>query len=110
MVEHIPRALRPNHAALRQQRQPSTAAAKSEEGSSRKTDDDSSYQLRRDLESVTRTVLEGKALLEQDRAAVKEEEAKERFFGRIAVLSLGVSCAEAPHALTCAQSSWCRQS
>ena len=110
MVGHIPRALRPKHAALRQQRQPSTAAAKSEEGSSRKTDDDSSYQLRRDLESVTRTVLEGKALLEQDRAAVEEEEAKERFFGRIAVLSLGVSRAQAPHALTCAHSSWCRQS
>lgn len=39
---------------------------------------------------MTRTVLEGKPLLQEDRAQVFEEEAKERFFGRIAVLSLGV--------------------
>ncbi len=109
MRGHIPGALRPRHAASKQQRQPSRSATKSEEGSSRKTDDNSSYQLRRDLESVTRTVLEGKALLEQDRAVVEEEEAKERFFGRIAVLSLGVSLAQAHHGLICAQSRCCRQ-
>ena len=39
---------------------------------------------------MARTVLEGKPLLQEDRAKVDEEEAKERFFGRLAVLSLGV--------------------
>lgn len=65
------------------------AAADSEkESDTKKYDQD--YQLRRDVKSVTRTVLEGKPLLQQDRAKVDEEEAKERFFGRLAVLSLGV--------------------
>ncbi len=39
---------------------------------------------------MTRTVFEGKPLLQEDRAQVLEEESKERFFGRLAVLSLGV--------------------
>ena len=48
---------------------------------------------------MTRTVLEGKPLLQDDRAQVIEEEAKERFFGRIAVLSLGVSFSSHMHTL-----------
>ena len=54
--------------------------------------DDEDYQLRSDLKSVARTMLEGKPLLREDAQEVQEEMERERFFGRIAVLGLGVRC------------------
>lgn len=81
--------LRPRQVELRQQRHLARAAAESE-GDSKRGEDDEDYQLRRDVKSVARTVLEGKPLLQDNKAIVYEEEAKERFFGRLAVLSLGV--------------------
>lgn len=88
-VRLIPSTHRPRQHASWQQRHICRAAAESEEDISSKSYDDG-FQLRRDVKSVTRTVLEGKPLLQEDRAQVIEEEAKERFFGRLAVLSLGV--------------------
>ena len=84
-----PSTYRPRQRASWLQRHICRAAAESEEESSGQSYDDD-FQLRRDVKSVTRTVLEGKPLLQEDRAQVIEEEAKERFFGRLAVLSLGV--------------------
>ena len=55
-----------------------------------KPDEDEDYQLRSDLKSVARSMLEGKPLLREDEAEVREEMERERFFGRIAVLGLGV--------------------
>jgi hypothetical protein len=52
--------------------------------------EDEEYQLRSDLKSVARTMLEGKPLLREDAKEVQEEMERERFFGRIAVLGLGV--------------------
>ena len=52
--------------------------------------EDEDYQLRSDLKSVARTMLEGKPLLREDAQEVQEEMERERFFGRIAVLGLGV--------------------
>ena len=49
------------------------------------------YQLQHDVKSVTRSVLEGKPLLSVERQEVEEQEAKERFVGRLIVLVLGVS-------------------
>lgn len=43
------------------------------------------------MKSVTRSVLEGKPLLSVERQEVEEQEAKERFVGRLIVLVLGVS-------------------
>lgn len=56
-------------------------------------DEDEDYQLRSDLKSVARSMLEGKPLLREDEAEVREEMERERFFGRIAVLGLGVRTA-----------------
>ena len=52
------------------------------------TDD---YQLQHNAKSVARSMLEGKPLLSREREEVEEEEAKERFVGRLIVLVLGVS-------------------
>ena len=84
--------LRPGQYESRQYRHLARAAADTEEAADEptKTEPGENYQLRRDFKSVARTVLEGKPLLQKDRVAVEEEEAKERFFGRLAVLSLGV--------------------
>ena len=81
---------RPRQPVFRRHRHICRAAADSKEEASDESYDDE-YQLRRDFKSVTRTVFEGKPLLQEDRAQVLEEESKERFFGRLAVLSLGVS-------------------
>ncbi len=80
---------RPRQPAFWQHRHICRAAAESKEEASDESYDDE-YQLKRDFKSVTRTVFEGKPLLQEDRAQVLEEESKERFFGRLAVLSLGV--------------------
>ena len=53
-------------------------------------EEDEDYQLRSDLKSVARTMLEGKPLLVEDAQEAQEEMERERFFGRIAVLGLGV--------------------
>ena len=53
-------------------------------------EEDDDYQLRSDLKSVARSMLEGKPLLREDEAEVREEMERERFFGRIAVLGFGV--------------------
>ena len=84
--------LRPGQHEARQYRHLARAAADTEEAADEpiKMDSGEDYQLRRDFKSVARTVLEGKPLLQEDRTAVDEEEGKERFFGRLAVLSLGV--------------------
>lgn len=49
------------------------------------------YQLRHDMKSVARSMLEGKPMLSTERQEVEEQEAKERFVGRLMVLVLGVS-------------------
>ena len=54
------------------------------------TDD---YRLQHDAKSVARSMLEGKPLLSREREEVEEEEARERFVGRLIVLVLGVSIA-----------------
>ncbi len=84
--------LRPKQYESRQSRHLARAAADTEEAADepQKTGPGEDYQLRRDFKSVARTVLEGKPLLQKDKTAVEEEEGKERFFGRLAVLSLGV--------------------
>ena len=84
--------LRPKQYESRQSRHSARAAADTEEAADEptRTGPGEDYQLRRDFKSVARTVLEGKPLLQKDRIAVEGEEAKERFFGRLAVLSLGV--------------------
>ncbi|CAL8466739.1 g6275 [Coccomyxa elongata] len=46
-------------------------------------------ELQHDVKSVTRSVLEGKPLLSVERQEVEEQEAKERFVGRLIVLVLG---------------------
>lgn len=88
-VRPTPSTHRPRQPSFWQHRHICRAAAESKEDASDESNEED-YQLRRDFKSVTRTVFEGKPLLQEDRAQVLEEESKERFFGRLAVLSLGV--------------------
>lgn len=48
------------------------------------------YQLKTDIKSIARSMLEGKPLLKKEDEEMRVEEARERFCGRLAVLGLGV--------------------
>lgn len=54
------------------------------------------YRLQHDAKSIARSMLEGKSLLSREKEEVEEEEARERFVGRLIVLVLGVRCIPAP--------------